>query len=141
MKGKEKLREPIHRAIHAMRKITMNRDKQTSCNLPAARCKSISEISSIEIHRSCVFINDIYLALPEILQLIRADKPNQMSRLAYQKLFLLSTAQNMSECSVIKPPFSILENSPSRSRRTPLNGAVASHWPGRIYGGDYWRKM
>ena len=31
-----------------------------------------------EIHRSCVFTDNIYLALPEILHLIRADKQNQM---------------------------------------------------------------
>ena len=70
----------------------MNRDKQTFCNLPAVRYKSISKITSIEIHGFCVFTDNIYLALPEILQLIRADKSNQMSQLAYQKLIL--TDQN-----------------------------------------------
>ena len=74
------------------RETTMNRDKQTSCNLPVARYKSITEITSIGIHGSCVYRDNIYIALLEILRLIRADKPNQMSRLAYQKLIL--TAQN-----------------------------------------------
>ena len=69
----------------------MNHDKQTFCELPV-RYQSISEITSIEIHGSCVSTDNIYLALPEILQLILADKPIQMSWLAYQKLIL--KAQN-----------------------------------------------
>ena len=38
------------------------------------------EITSKEIHYSCVFADNIYLALPEILHLIRADKPKQMPK-------------------------------------------------------------
>ena len=38
----------------------------------------LREIASKEIHGSCVFTDNIYLALPEILHLIRADKQNQM---------------------------------------------------------------
>ena len=64
----------------------MNRDKQTSCNLPAARYESISEITRIEIQRSCIFTDKISLALPQILYFIQADKPNQMSWLAHQRI-------------------------------------------------------
>ena len=55
----------------------------------------MSEIASVEIHGSCVFTDNIYLTLPEILRSIRAKNPNQMSLLAYQKLIL--TAQNDQE--------------------------------------------
>ena len=36
------------------------------------------EITSKKIHGSCVFTDNIYLALPEILHLIQANKPKQM---------------------------------------------------------------
>ena len=48
------------------------RNKRTSCNLTADK----HEITSYEIHGSHVFIDSIYLALFDVLQLIRAGKPN-----------------------------------------------------------------
>ena len=52
------------------------RNKRTSSNLTAAK----HEITSYEIHGSHVFIDSIYLALSDVLQLIRAGKPNQLSQ-------------------------------------------------------------
>ena len=50
------------------------RNKRTSCNLTADKHK----ITSCEIHGSHVFIDSIYLALSDVLQLIRADKPKHI---------------------------------------------------------------
>ena len=52
------------------------RNKRTSCNRTADK----HEITSYEIHGSHVFIDSIYLALSDVLQLIRAGKPNQLSQ-------------------------------------------------------------
>ena len=52
------------------------RNKRTSCNLTAAK----HEIPSYEIHGSHVFIDIFSLALSDVLQLIRAGKPNQLSQ-------------------------------------------------------------
>ena len=50
------------------------RDKRIPCNLTVEK----HEITSYEIHGSHVGIDSIYLALCDILQLIRAGKPKQM---------------------------------------------------------------
>ena len=52
------------------------RNKRTSCNCTGDK----HEIMSYEIHRSHVFIDSIYLALSDVLQLIRTGKPKQISK-------------------------------------------------------------
>ena len=52
------------------------RNKRTSCNCTADK----HEIMSYEIHGSHVFIDSIYLALSDVLQLIQTGKPKQISQ-------------------------------------------------------------